>query len=46
MPIAVSMVKNCDSSPARGAPDQGDRSLDSSRREDFNGIRLEAVACL
>jgi len=46
MPVAVSRVKKDDSSPARGAPDPGDSSLDPARREEFNGIRLEAVACL
>jgi len=46
MPVAVSRVKKADSSPARGAPDLGGSSLDSARQGEFNGIRLEAVACL
>ena len=46
MSVAVSRCKKGNSSPARGAPDSGDSSLDSARREEFNGIRLEAVACL
>jgi len=46
MTVAVSRVKRGDSSPARGAPDLGDCSLDSTRREEFNGVRLEVVACL
>ena len=46
MPVAVSRVKKGDSLPARSAPDPGNNSLVSARREEFNGIRLEAVACL
>jgi len=46
MPVAVSRVKKGDSSPATGVPDLGDSSLGSARREEFNGLRLEAVACL
>jgi len=46
MPVAVSRVKEGDSSLARGAPVLGDRSLDSARREEFSGVRLEVVACL
>jgi len=46
MPVAVSRVKRGDSSPARGAPDPGDSPLDPARREEFNGIRPKAVACL
>jgi len=46
MPVAVSRGKEGDSSPARGTPDPGDSSLDPARQEEFNGIRLEAVACL
>jgi len=46
MPVAVSRVRKGDSPPARGAPDPGDRSLDSARREEFYAIRLKAVACL
>ena len=46
MPVAVSRVIKSDSSSARGAPDPADSSLDSARREEFNGIRLKAVACL
>ena len=45
MSVAVSRCKG-DSSPARGEPDPGDSSLDSAQREEFNGISLEAVACL
>jgi len=46
MPVAVSRVKEGDSSPARGTPVPGDSSLDSARQGELNGIRLEAVACL
>jgi len=46
MPVAVSRAKKGDSPPARGASDPGRSSLDSARQEEFNGIRLEAVACL
>ena len=47
-PIAAGRFEMGDSCPARGAPDPGDCSLDSARREEFNGIRLEAqaLACL
>ena len=46
MPVAVSRAEKTGSSPARGQPGSGDSSFDSARRVEFNGIRLEAVACL
>lgn len=35
-----------DSSLASRPPGLGDSLLDSARRGEFNGIKLEAVACL
>ena len=46
MPVAVSNAKKGDISPAIGVTDPGGCSFDSARREKFNGIRLEAMACL
>ena len=46
IPVSVSWVERDDSSPGSYARHQGESSLDSTRREEFNGIELKAVACL
>ena len=46
MPVAISRVKRRGSPLARDAPESRDCLLDPALREEFNGMRGEAQACL